>query len=234
MRASQLLTDVRRELIETSAGFWSDAELLRHLNRGQMDFVNRTRLLEDRAFLTTQAGRGDYPLPSNWLSVKAIFHNTPQSDGTPQWQRVHPGSLEKMGQERPNFLNVTTNAQGKPNKYFIWGKTLYLTPAPNTENSSAGDLVLWYKSKPINITDTTTDLEIDDSLAEAVIEYMLWKAWSKEKEVDIATRHMKNYESYVKEGLKWSKRQSGDARNRFDIESNQGFSSGSNGFDPLG
>jgi hypothetical protein len=235
MKVSTLITDVRRELVETTAAFWPDAELLRHFNRGMMDFVNRTRILEDRAFMDTQVGRADYPLPSNWLSVRGVMHNTPNSDGTANWNRLHPSNLEKFIQERPNFLDTSTNAQDKPRFYMIWGKTLYIYPAPSTANSSSSDLCLWYKSKPLDVTNTNTDIEIDDVLAEAVTEYMLWKAWLKEGEDEKAIFHRKEYYDMVGEGLRWSKRQSGDQRIKIDIESSQGFYGGpTTGFNPLG
>lgn len=234
MKVSQVLTDVRRELVETSAAFWSDAELLRHFNRGLMDYVNKTRVLEDHAFLSTDAGRSDYPLPSNWLSVRGILHNTPSSDGTANWTRLHPSNLEKFLQERPNFLNVATNAQGKPSFYMIWDKTVYIYPAPSADNVSDSDLCLWYKAKPVNVTDTNSDIEVDDVLVEAVTEFVLWKAWAKESEDVKAKVHKDEYDRCVLEGLRWSKRQSGDQRIKMDIESSTGFYGGTNGFNPLG
>lgn len=221
--ALQIITDVRRELVETVAAFWSQAELLRSLNRGCMDYVNKTRVLEDIAFMNSVVGRNDYPLPDNFLSAKLVLHNVPDSDGNASWKRVMPSNLEKFAQQRVNFLSVATNTLGRPQQYMIWNNVLYLNPAPSTENSSNSDVYLWYKSKPSTITDTANTVALPDELCEAINEYMLWKAYSKEKEEDLATQHMNNYIAYVKEGRKWVKKQSGDQRNRFDIESAYGF-----------
>jgi len=225
MLASEIITDVRRELLESNAGFWSDSELLRHLNRAQMDFVNRTRILEDQAFLSTSEGVADYPLPENWMSAKLVLFNTKQeSTDDDAWRRLEPTSLEKMGQERPNFLNTTENYRGTPIKYFIWNKRIYLYPSPKTVN--AGDLYLFYKAKPVALTSTSQSINVDDSLSEALNAYILWKAWSKAKETALAEEQKAIYVSYIGEGRRWLKRQSGDQRYKVDIISSIPFDEG--------
>ena len=133
------------------------------------------------------------------------------------WRRVYPTSLEKKAQENPNFLSTIEDRRGTPQKYDIWGNTLYLTPSPRT--SVAGDLYLFYNAKPIPITATTQEINIDESLSEALNAYILWKAWSKSKETALADEQKQIYASYVGEGRRWKKRRSGDARNLFDIQS---------------
>jgi len=224
MLASEIIQDVRRELLETTAAFWSDAELLRHLNRGQIDYINRTRSLEDTASLTTTIGTMDYQLPQNWTSAKAVFYNT-KEDPTDNdaWKRLDPSSLEKMAQERPNFMASETIAelQATPEVYFIWEKRIYLYPSPR--NSNDGDLFLWYKAKPIPVLTLGQSIELDESLAEALTAYILWKAWTKAKETALAAAQRQIYAEYIGEGRRWIKRRSGDQRYKVDIISAQRF-----------
>ena len=215
MQASTIITDVRRELVEISAAYWSDSELLRHLNRGEKDFVNKTRILEDTAQLTLIQGRLEYPLPVNWLSERAVFFKIERDDGTYMWKRLIPTNLEKMAQQQPNFLNNTTDNQGTPSRCWIWGRSLWLDKAPDADNATS--LFLFYKSKPIPLIDSSSEINIDDSLAEALTEYILWKAWKKEGEIDLASEHKLEYDRLVLEGRRWVKKQSGDQRNRIDI-----------------
>lgn len=233
MLASEIITDVRRELLETTAAFWSDAELLRHLNRGEKDYVNRTRILEDTAFLSTTTGTMDYQLPPNWVSAKLVLYNSKEEDTDDDaWQRLRPTSLEKMGQETPNFLatETTTSLEATPEKYFIWNNRIYLYPAPR--NSKDSDLYLFYKAKPIALTSTDQSINIDDSLAEALTAYILWKAWAKGKETTLANEQASLYAEYIGQGRRWANRRSGDQRNKFDIESAIPFTQ-SGSFGPL-
>lgn len=217
MLARQIIDDVRRELLEFGAqNFWSDAELLRHLNRGELDYVNRTRLLEDSAQLDLVPGRSDYPLPSNWISARLVLVNIPDNEGKAHWYRVYPSNLEKVAQESVYFLDNTEHRQGRPSKYYIWGQTLNLVPCPNQE---PGTLMLFYKSKPLAITNIDQQhIHIDDTLAEALTAYVLWKAWSKEKELDFAEAQKQTYFEYVAEGRRWLKKKSGDQRFRIDMD----------------
>ena len=220
MKASEIITDVRRELLESQAAFWSDAELLRHLNRAELDFVNRTRILEDIATLSTTAGTMDYQLPPNWSSVKLVLYNRKESTTDDDaWVRLRPTSLEKIAQEHPNFLatEAVSNQEGTPSQYFIWEDRIYIYPAPR--NSKDSDLKLFYKAKPIALTSTSQSINIDDSLSEALTAYILWRAWKKSKETALAEEQAAIYAEYVGQGRRWANRRSGDQRNRFDIES---------------
>lgn len=228
MQAQIIITDVRRELVEISPAYWSDTELLRHLNRCELDYSNKTRILEDTAQLSLTQGRINYPLPQNWMSARAIFFKIVNSDGTFRWKRIYPSNLEKTAQMRPNFLSTETDNQGTPARYWIWRKELWLDRAPDADNATT--LLLFFKSKPIPLTAATQEINLDDSLSEAIFEYIMWKALRKEQEFDAADEHKLEYDRYVAEGRKWVKKQSGDQRNRIDIDSAIPFDGASNDF----
>lgn len=219
MQAQELIDRVRQELVETVGSFWSDAELLTLLNKGERDFVNRTRILEDRATLDLVAGQSRYPLPANWLSARAVFYNDKQGIATnpDRWRRLRPSNLEKRAQENQNFLSQNTEARGVPHTYWIWGREIIVEPVP--QFSGTADIVLFFKSKPIPITLATQQLNVDDSLSDGLEAYVLWKAWKKEKEPDLADEAREEYLGFVRQGLRYVKKQSGDQRFRLDIES---------------
>jgi hypothetical protein len=231
MQAQQIITDVRRELVETSGAYWSDAELLRLINRAESDYVRHTRMLEDSATLSLTAGRIDYPLPSNFITMRAAFFKVESTDGTFEWKRLNPTNLEKTAQENPNFMNTATANRGTPQQYMIWQRSLYLDVAPDTDNDTT--LLIFYKSKPIALTAASQELNIDDSLSEAITAFVLNRAWKKESEKDKADEQQEIYDRYVAEGRKWVKKQSGDQRYRIDIDSPVPFNGNSNPNHPL-
>lgn len=232
MQAQIIINRVRRQLVETNAAFWSNSELLDIINEAEADFHNKIRVLESTAFLSTIAGRADYPLPSNWLSARGIFYNNPDSTGRDAWYRVIPTNLEKQGQEQPGFLSDETDQRDKPRRYWIWDRTLYLDPIPDTDGDS--NLYMFYKSKPVPLTLVTSELNTDDSLADAIEAYVLEKAWNKEKEPDLAQKQEDRYAQYVREGRRWAKKQSGDQKYKLDIESATPFGSiGGISFPPM-
>lgn len=230
MLVSQIIEDARNELKETAPAFWSNEEFVRLINRGVQDFANRTRMLQDKAMLSLEVGRSVYPLPNNWVSARLVMHKQ-VVDGVVNWRRVFPTNLEKITQENPQFMDDTQT--DRPARYFIWGNEIYINPAPNAANVSDSDLVLWYVSKPITIVNENQDLGIDDSLADAITAFLLWKAWLKEEEQERANEQKELYFEYVRQGLRFVKRRVGDERKLIDIESPIGFHQGRNPFDPL-
>lgn len=231
MLVSTILSDVRKELLETNGQFWSDTELIRYMNRGIADFIVKTRINEDEAELSLVTGQLDYPLPKNWSSARLVLHKEVRDDGSYQWVRIYPFNLEKAAQQMPNFLNTTTDNQGRPTRYFIWNRRLFLNKAPNDEFATT--LHLFFKSKPIPVVSSTDTIDLEDDMAEAITAYVLWKAWKKEQEADLADEQKDIYFSYVAEGRKWVKRQVGDLRNRIDIDSQQSLDGNFFPFGPL-
>lgn len=219
MTGQDIIDAVRSTLVEPVAGFWTDAELLAWVNRAELDFNNRTHILEGKATTGTIAGEIEYPLPSNCLSVRLVLYNDANtaSGQTPNWVRVYPGNLEKLGQQAPNFLNTADGALGAPRSYSIWGRNLMLYPPPDT--TADGNITMYYKAKPIPISAASASLNLDDSFKDGLIAYVLWKAYEKEQEVDKANAQQQIYETYVRHGLRWQKKQSGDQRYKLDISS---------------
>jgi len=232
MLVSQILTDVRNELKETAAAFWSDTELIRLINRGVTDFVTRTFILQDEAVLTLEEGRSDYPVPGNWISARLIMHKYITADGVIGWARVYPTNIEKVSQENPNFLD-DVGQQGRPSRYFIWNNTISVKPAPSAENISDSNLKLYYIASAAPITEQNQNLGIPDSLADGITAFVLWKAWKKEEEEEAALEQRELYFDYVKQGLRFVKKRVGDERKMIDIESPVGFRQQRNPFDPL-
>lgn len=230
MQVSQIISDARTELLEPIAGFWEDSELLRQASRAERDFVNRTRLCERDVFMSLEQGRRDYPLPADWLSTQAVFWKDPISS---KWRRVFPTNLEKQAQENGNFLSDVTTDQENPRRYWIWNRRIFFTPTPKANGSS--DIYMFYDAKPVELTVTTQSINIDDSLSEALTAFILWKAWSKEKEINLAQEQKNLYLGYIAEGRRWKKKRSGDQKFRIDLESQHQFTSGAglSGFNPL-
>ena len=230
MTGNELVTLVRSEILEPSAGFWTDAEMLSWINQGEKDFISRIHGMQGIAQIDTIAGRADYPLPANWLSIRALFIND-DSNGQDSWKRIHPSNLEKFSQERPNFLNSQTELRGVPNRYMIWDKTIYLDPIPKDSDK---EMKMFYEKKAVPLTSLSDSLNVDDTLSDGIKAYVLWKAWSKEKELDLASDQRNMYFDYVGQGRRWIKKQSGDQAYIVDVRSNVPFSQGgTNGNGPL-
>jgi hypothetical protein len=234
MKGSDIITTVRRDLVEANAAFWGSQELLDLLNDAERDFNNKTRILEGISYSSTITGQPDYTLPSNWLNLDVLLFNNPKSDGNPQWSRIEPTTVEKQAQENPNFLSNEASAGSVPRKYYIWGQILYLTPTPVTDGNS--NIAMFYKAKPIPLHSADDPINVDDSFKDTLVNYILWKCYKKEKEPVLAAQHQAEYVLGIREGRRWVKKKEQDMRYKLDLDSPRPFSLGSGatrGFDPF-
>jgi len=223
MTGQDIVNLVRAEVIEPNPAFFTTPTLLNLLNSAQRNFVRRVRCLQNFATTSTVQGQADYPMPSDWLGSEKVFYNSPVN-GVDSWQPLNPTSITKMAQESPNFLSSSTNMQGRPNKYYIVNKTLYVFPKPAT--SGTNDIFMFYESKPTVLNALSDPLSIDDSLADGVEAYVLWKMWKQDGEDQLAQEQLDRFEKEVGRGLTWKKKQLLDGKWKIDIESYVPFSYG--------
>lgn len=224
MLASEIIDPVRSEILEVSANFWSNTELLRILNRGLQKYVNETRMQESHAFLTTTPGIRRYVLPSTVLSVKLVMFKQVNDNEDISWKILTLSTIERIAREFPTFLNTSEINRGTPSQAAVYDRYLEFDRAPSV--SSDSDLYIFFKSKPVDVPSSDSHIAIDDIATEGLIQFMLWKAWMKEKELALAKDAREEYNIEVRKGRRWVKKQMGMLRNRFDIESSNAFTTG--------
>lgn len=224
MTGQDVVNDVRAEILEPSPTFFSEDRMLALINLAQNEYVRLTRVLQSFAFTSTIQGQADYPMPSDWLGSEKVLYNYPNM-GIPNWRVLEPTNIEKMGQESPNFLSDSTNAQGIPFKQYVVGTTLYLYPRPQTSGSN--DLFLFYEAKPIQLLKLSDQLSIDDSLYPGVRAYVLWKLWKQDQEKENAAEELQNFKDEIGRGFKWKNKRILDGKWKIDMQSFVPFSYGS-------
>lgn len=232
MLVSDIISDVRSELVEANAGFWTDTELLALANRAEKDFVQKTRCMEGKVYLSTVLGQQDYPLPNNFLSAIDVFFNTPNTtSGVAVWQKLDIVSLDKESQLNQNFASGDPSLQGTPRRCFIWNRSLYFDPPPNI--TASANVLMFFKAKPIPMVTTGGSINIDDSLSEAINNFVMWKALKKDQEPVPAAEYEQHYKEMVRQGLRWVKLQDLGNRKRLDLDSPIGFGASESGFNPF-
>lgn len=231
MQASELISDVRKELLEITGTFWSDAELLRIINRGIAHFSGEARIRETTAFLSTENGEAEYTLPANCLAVRIIMYKVVSSDGKSTWRNLKPTTIAELSRIRPQFLLNTTESLGTPEWYAVWDRKIRLERIPG--DSTASNLFMFYKARITKLINVNQSIGIDDSLVEAIQDFVLWKAWMKEKEVQLALDAKLRYDEGIRRGRRYVKKLAQSARNRMDIASNVPFSGSRNPFSPF-
>jgi hypothetical protein len=224
MTAQDIITAVRSEVVEPNPAFFQTNTLITWINRAQSNYVRRTRVLQNFAVTSTVLGQSNYTMPSDWLGSERVFYNFPVN-GIDSWTPLTPTTVERIGNEHPNFLSSDPAQLGKPAEYYIIGETLFLFPKPLTNGS--GDLFMFYESKPIPIATLTDPISIDDSLVDGIESYLLWKMWRMDQEPELAQEERVRYEGQtpggsggeIGQGLKWKKKRVLEGKWKMDIQS---------------
>jgi hypothetical protein len=169
-----MITRARYYLNESTASFWSDAELLRWLNDGTLDIVARTHCLETTEAETITTGTTSYAITTSFLTVKGVVYNGVQS--------LRKGSLEHMGD--------TTNV-GSPAYYFTWGNNLIVYPSPESGVSGYA-LVSYLVTRPTDIL-AGANVQVPAQFDRALILYIAAQALFKDGQFAKAGRFMAEY-----------------------------------------
>ena len=231
MIASELISDIRKELLEITGNFWSDTELLRLINRGMANYSGEVRYRETTAFLSTTDGEAEYTLPANCLSVKIVMYKTVSSDGKESWKKLTATTIAELSRIRPQFLKNDDESLGTPEWYAVWDRKLRLERIPNDSTSS--NLFIFFQARVVKIVNVNNSIPLDESLTESIHDFVLWKAWMKEKEIQLALDAKSRYDEGIRRGRRYVKKIAESLRNKIDIPSNIPFSGSRNPFSPF-
>lgn len=123
---STLRTDIRNRLVETSADFYSNAELLEWINYGYKQFIARTEWAEKIKAYPMVDNQYEYDLPSEAMKVNLItFQDS---------YRVKPKDLEEFR----SYTGYGGSESTIPSVYCLWpwdGK-IRLYPVPSAASAS--------------------------------------------------------------------------------------------------
>jgi hypothetical protein len=212
-----IANDCRAEVIEAFPAFFQDTYILNLINLAQREYVLETRVVQSMAFTSTVIGQPDYPLPGDWLALDKVLYNDVGTTTTDSWQTLGATSIEKMGQENPNFLSNNTNNFGIPKMYYVFNQTLFVYPKPKTTGTN--DLYMFYQAKPINLTSLASQMSIDDTLVPGIRAYVLWKMWTRAQEPSLAAEQYNLYQTELRKGRMWKNLRELDLRQAVDIDS---------------
>uniref|UniRef100_A0A6M3IF87 Uncharacterized protein n=1 Tax=viral metagenome TaxID=1070528 RepID=A0A6M3IF87_9ZZZZ len=175
----------RYYLNETTASFWTDAELLSWMNDAQIDIVSRTKSLQTTQVITLAANTHTYSITVSYLSIEGAVYSP--TGGT-------SSGFYKQGLLRghPAHVGHTSPREGPPKYYYEWKSDIGIYPPLGT---IAGETVTLYAiSRPAAMTSTTvSSIQTPAMFDRAIILYTVAQAFYKDKQYGKAGRFMAEY-----------------------------------------
>lgn len=167
------ITEVRYLLNETTAVFWTDAEITRWIAEATMIISSKGLLYETTVDLSLVADQLKYTATDIIEVSHAYYTNT--AGGAGNYKGLIKISPMKIG-------NLATKAAGIPKYYCQWGREIYIWPLPTATVVAAGGIVTCLCSKE---TDDVTDL--NDEYQHLAITYATARGKQKDHKFQQAT-----------------------------------------------
>jgi hypothetical protein len=170
MTRLQLRNLIRKNLGETTASFWSDAELNQWLDNAGRDVAKKTHCIRTNGSFTPTIGTGEYNLNSKLsytaFKVFEVYYN----DGI-TWLNLDETTRTELNEDSSGWMSADS---GTPTKYYFNEQEgilgLYVAPSAATTNG-----VKCYVSKdhtPVT-ADGTSYTDIPEELQLAMADYVV-------------------------------------------------------------
>lgn len=207
-----LVTRLRLELNETTAGFWQDTDLYNFLDYAQsfiidarllkvIEYQNRNKFYDDPILyplITSSSVAWDtsantITLPDYRLILYAELYKS-ATGATLQMTKL--GYEDTLYRRTNSYVGHSTDeVAGTGQVFYYVGSKLYTSYPTGTHSSYYDKVTVYYVSNPSTIS-TSVDPALTKMCYEAMIQYALYLALTKYKAYDKAQVHLTNF-------LKW-------------------------------
>ena len=190
---SVLVTSVRYAVNETTASFWSDAEIGLYLNEGQEVFCTKTKCLV-KYYTHTLTEADDDILNDREIRLHSDFIAFAEGGVTYEGKPLTPTSIKALDEWSGDWRDLT----GTPTRFYIRGDMIGFCPKP-----TYGDDVAYYGiERAATMADAVVPLSGDYrtiAFRTHIRDYAVAKCWEKKNEIAKANRTMAMFDRGVYE-----------------------------------
>ena len=166
-----IIDRARQRLSESAAYFWSDAELLNHINEGIVEIAAISRGMEGTERITVLTGITAYSISTSYIFVEAaVYSGTTTEYADSPYRPLERIPIGKLGK------NEDSDHVG-PLAYCVWNDTLYLDPVP-TSGASGYTVMLYLLGRPTALS-ATSAIPTPAQYDKALVLYVVGEALEK-------------------------------------------------------
>jgi len=200
---ANILLRVKDTLQDTTSVRWTEAELLRYINDAQREIVN---LRPDASATTANVALvvgTKQSLPAGGLRLIKVTRNMSDASGGATGKRaIRIVDREVLDSQEPNWHDPTVSGDAAHTttvKHYVFDeddpRSFYVYPGAS---STSTFLEIVYSAAPTDLANTSATLYIDDIYANAVIDFVLYRAYMKDAEfAGNAQRASSHYQLFV-------------------------------------
>jgi hypothetical protein len=192
MVAGDVLTTVRNQLYEPTAGFWTDSELYGYMNQAEQEIALNIRCTQAQTAMTSVTAQSMYTRPAAYYIDRLTW------DGD---------KLKKIDFTDYDTLAWGVTTIGSPTHYYERGDQLGLWPIPST----AASMNVYYVSIPAAIATTTASFTVPVYFHNMIQDYCLYRSFAKDQNQAQATFFKDQWDKNMQRAFTyWRNKTSGD------------------------
>jgi hypothetical protein len=186
LTGANLISRIQDTLQDTTSVRWPEAELLRYINDAQREIVNfKPEASATHANVVLSAGT-EQSIPSGGLRLIKVTRNMSgtASDATGK-RAIRIVDVDILNSQEPDWHDPTVTgdaAHGTNVKHYAFDfddpKKFYVYPGV----SGDAYLEIVYSGSPTDLTATSDTISLDDIYGNAIIDFVLYKAYLKDSE----------------------------------------------------
>jgi len=202
LTGANIIARVQDTLQDTTSVRWPEAELLRYINDAQREVVN---LRPDASATTSnvQLVTGTkQTLPTAGLRLIKVTRNMSDASGGATGKRaIRIVDSDILNTQEPDWNDPTVSgdaAHGTNVKHYIFDqddpRSFYVYPGV----SGNAFVEIVFSKAPTDLSSTSSTIDIDDTFANAVVDFVLFKSYLKDSEyAGNVQRSSQHYQLFV-------------------------------------
>ena len=186
LTGTNVLSRIKDILQDTTSVRWPEAEILRYINDAQREIVNykpESSAKTDNVQLATGTKQA---LPADGLRLIKVTRNMSAASGSATGKRaIRIVNVDILNTQEPDWNDPTVSGDaqhGTVVKHYIFDeddpKNFYVYPG--VAGNAFVEIV--YSKTPTDLSSASSNLDIDDIYGNAVIDYVLFRAYQKDSE----------------------------------------------------
>jgi hypothetical protein len=190
---------IRKRLGETTASFWSDAELNSWINDACTDVAFRAKCLRGSSYFTTVADTADYTMSAlvsaaTVLSINEVYY---KQNGT-TWQKLEATSRTELDMTDPTWKSTDS---GTPQRYWFDREegTFSLYQKPDSTNAGVSYGQLFYTKAHVDINGDSESPQLPEYIQNAIVDYVVANGYEQRGWGDKANDAWTKYYSKIRD-----------------------------------
>lgn len=177
MLVSEVLVRAQRIFGDEAGVQLTEQDVIRWVNDAQREIIVQTEdLLQASSLANTVANQQDYSLPTDLATLRSVHYKIP---GTQSFVRLKSLSMQEFDEYADGWEGTQFTATS-PIVYHVYANTIRLFPIP--ASGGTGTLKIYYARKAANVTLTSDTLDLPETYFNAVVAYVLARAYEMDED----------------------------------------------------